>query len=310
MSKSIAFKFFLSLSGVLFGFSLMFGLWTQDLVEQSHVERTKTVNAKDIQMHARRLLRPKSFVLDNTEASREQFVAFFNAIRTSEIVRLKVWDADSRVVFSDFEPIIGQRFSDDEELQEALEGQVVAKIKEPISPENIGEREYANMDLLEEYVPIYFEGDAKPVGAVEVYFNMDSLNALVTRVRWLIFSALLMVSAGIFITAGFFFWFLVRKRLVLLVNAAHEVAGGNLDVRVMESGADEIGALTKAFNAMTKKLKESRESLEKKVRDRTEKLERDNKIMVGRELKIVELKKEVEDLKGQIKSGTGKHKNS
>ena len=66
------------------------------------------------------------------------------------------------------------------------------------------------------------------------------------------------------------------------------------------NGKDEFGMLSRAFNVMVGKLKESYENLEQKVQDRTleltEKtviLEKTNRLMVDRELKMIELKKDI-----------------
>lgn len=67
--------------------------------------------------------------------------------------------------------------------------------------------------------------------------------------------------------------------------------------------------------ALEEKLKEYTEGLEGKVAERTQELnnrlkelELLNKSMVGRELKMVELKKEIKDLKKRLKNGNGKKK--
>lgn len=59
--------------------------------------------------------------------------------------------------------------------------------------------------------------------------------------------------------------------------------------------------------ARTRELKELTESLEEKVRERTKELqgkinelERFNKLVVGRELKMIELKNEIEKLKKEL----------
>jgi nitrogen fixation/metabolism regulation signal transduction histidine kinase len=84
-----------------------------------------------------------------------------------------------------------------------------------------------------------------------------------------------------------------------------------MDVKIPVQSDDEIGKLTSAFNKMTaslgssqSQLKEYNKTLEKQVEDRTNELnskvtefERVNKLMIGRELKMVELKKEIEKLK-------------
>lgn len=307
MLKSIAFKFFLVLSGILLLVLFVFGLWIDNLIKNTEVEHARTVIAGDIQKHARDLLESQSFVFGSEQASRERFTYFFNVIRTSEIVRIKVWNTESRVIFSDEESIIGKSFPDDEELGESLKGNVVAVIQKPTKPENVGEAGYAQ--LLEEYVPVYFGDNAQLAGVVEVYFNLDKINNLLAKIRTLIFIAMVFIAVSVFAAVWFLFWFLVRKRLVLLVRAAHEIAGGNLEMRVAEKGQDEISELAAAFNFMVAKLKGLYEGLEQKVRDRTKELEKDNKLMVGRELKMVELKKEIESLKKLVKNGDGNHKN-
>jgi C4-dicarboxylate-specific signal transduction histidine kinase len=50
---------------------------------------------------------------------------------------------------------------------------------------------------------------------------------------------------------------------------------------------------------MVSKLKEARENLEDKIKKRTSDLEKTNKFMVGRELKMMELKKEIDSLKNK-----------
>ena len=99
----------------------------------------------------------------------------------------------------------------------------------------------------------------------------------------------------------------VIKPLVLLHKGTEVIAGGNLDYNVDIQTKDEIGQLSRSFNEMAGKLKASYSGLEEKVKERTKvleektaELERMNKLMVGRELKMIELKKEIEELKKQV----------
>ncbi len=105
---------------------------------------------------------------------------------------------------------------------------------------------------------------------------------------------------------------LLLKRFIIrpianLTIVTKEISAGNLDKRVEITSQDEIGTLGNAFNTMAGKLQELYQGLEQKVKDRTrvleEKtatLEKMNKLMVGRELKMIELKKEVEDFKKKL----------
>lgn len=79
-------------------------------------------------------------------------------------------------------------------------------------------------------------------------------------------------------------------------EAAQEIASGNLDQKVPAKSRDEVGDLAQTFNQMAVEIKESRQNIEAKVKERTEELEKLNRFMTGRELKMVELKKKIEEL--------------
>lgn len=132
----------------------------------------------------------------------------------------------------------------------------------------------------------------------------------------------------IVIILSFFGVALIARSLVRpikkLIRGAEHIAKGNFDFQIEISEKDEIGQLTKRFNEMvesleekisleeqkdtleiqvnarTRELKELNEGLEKEVEKRTKELEKKieeyekiNKLMVGRELKMIELKKEL-----------------
>ncbi len=89
-----------------------------------------------------------------------------------------------------------------------------------------------------------------------------------------------------------------------LTLTANKIADGDLSRSIFMDSKDEIGVLAGSFNKMTQKLKESFANLENKVEKRTrrlelqnEELENLNRAMIGRELKMIELKKEIAELK-------------
>lgn len=123
----------------------------------------------------------------------------------------------------------------------------------------------------------------------------------------------------------------ITKPINTLTEGAREFGKGNLKHKIEVKTNDEIGNLAQAFNEMTENLKESQESLkeaksnlevkvrektkelreinqelEERVKERTEELEKRvnelekfHKLTVGRELKMTELKKEIEKLKNK-----------
>ena len=96
-----------------------------------------------------------------------------------------------------------------------------------------------------------------------------------------------------------------------LKEAALKISKGNLNTKVQVRSKNELGDLALTFNQMTKDLKElnhtiakHNKELEREVEKRTEEinkksneLESFNKIAVGRELKMIELKKELRKFK-------------
>jgi methyl-accepting chemotaxis protein len=110
------------------------------------------------------------------------------------------------------------------------------------------------------------------------------------------------------------------KPIRAVTKAAEDVRAGNLDVETKIKGKDEIGTLASIFDEMVANIKNSRAELEKysktletQVADRTKQVEeskkaleekldelgRMNNLMVGREVKMTELKAEIDKLKGQ-----------
>jgi len=77
---------------------------------------------------------------------------------------------------------------------------------------------------------------------------------------------------------------------------AKKIITGDLSASVAISSENEIGDFAIDFNTMTKSLQESIENTENKVKERTADLEKLNKFMTGRELKMIELKKKIAEM--------------
>lgn len=117
--------------------------------------------------------------------------------------------------------------------------------------------------------------------------------------RVVMWSVIILVGLGLILFVLLYF---VIARNVLgplkdFESAAKEIAAGNFSQVLKINSRDEIGKLSKTFNKMAHELKDSRIDIEKKVADRTKDLKKLNDYMIGRELKMVELKKEINRLK-------------
>ncbi|HEY3107902.1 MAG TPA: HAMP domain-containing sensor histidine kinase [Chloroflexota bacterium] len=97
-------------------------------------------------------------------------------------VRIKVWSSDGTVRYSTDPAEVGQRFdpADNDELREALAGELATELSEPGKDENRGERGRGR--LMEIYVPIRPHG-GPVVGAYEIYHDLGLVEPQIAQLR-------------------------------------------------------------------------------------------------------------------------------
>lgn len=134
------------------------------------------------------------------------------------------------------------------------------------------------------------------IGHEEAYESVNNMQNVLTII--------LSISAVIVLIVAFFYAKTFSEPIKKLDNYAKEISEGNLNINASIQTSDEIGSLAESFNKMAKSLKKNTENLEQQVNERTkelqekvDELERFKKVTVGRELKMVELKKQIEQLK-------------
>lgn len=136
--------------------------------------------------------------------------------------------------------------------------------------------------------------------------RMYILTIIGTTVIFLLIIVIIIASARSF-TAQ------LIKPLTVLSLFAKDIAGGNLQANEKQSlkiTNDEIGSLTQSIQAMVGKLvamidKEQHTNEELKTASATlsrknDELQQMNTVMIGRELRMIELKKEIEELKSKV----------
>jgi methyl-accepting chemotaxis protein len=162
-----------------------------------------------------------------------------------------------------------------------------------------------------------------------------SLNSVAAAEKAVIFNSLGLFMLTFFLTI--FVSFYITKRITdpleKLKQGAEIIGKGNLNHRIAIKTGDEIEKLAESFNKMaedlgqsrrdleeansdleirveikTKELKKLAEGLDKNVKERTkelqekiEELERFHRMAVGREIKMIELKKEIKKIKKELK---------
>jgi len=131
----------------------------------------------------------------------------------------------------------------------------------------------------------------------------------------------LVLSFVLAIVSGFYLSRRITRPIINLRDAAIRIGKGSLDTQIRVKAGNEVGELASAFNQMTIDLKKSRKeleeyskNLEEKVKERTKELEKSkkeleetnydlerfNKLAVGRELRMIELKKRIKELEEKL----------
>jgi signal transduction histidine kinase len=110
------------------------------------------------------------------------------SVHDRRIVKIKIWNPSGMVVYSTDPSVIGRQFGIEEELADALRGEIGTDISSLSKEENQGDRGRYRR-LMEIYVPIRLGSD-RIVGAYEVYIRSDSLVAVIGTMQRLLWVGL------------------------------------------------------------------------------------------------------------------------
>lgn len=123
-----------------------------------------------------------------------------------QIVTIKVWGKDNRVLYSNSSSLVGRTFPSAEDLDKARKGEIVASISTLQEDENVEERRLYK-SLLEIYIPIRLNGTDQIIAVAEFYKKVESLEsdiAAAQRKSWFIVGSAM--TAIYVIVIGFVQW--------------------------------------------------------------------------------------------------------
>jgi len=257
--------------------------------------------------------------------------AFVEAIfEEKEVVFVAVYDSRGKIIISKSKIEIEEQIPKDvlEEisfikapLKRVSQGGQQEEIYDFYSPILIGQKPASTRGAVTGNV----------IGFVRVSLGLERIQAERERTIGLGFSI-----TGLVILLGFLISILVAGRIVrpiqLFIKGTEEISEGNLDHQIKVKTGDEIEKLSDNFNQMTKNLKKSQRQLEdtrdvlevkvkartqelqeqaegldeqvkvrtRELQERIDELERFHRLTVGRELRMIELKKQIQELEQRI----------
>ncbi|MDH3307887.1 MAG: hypothetical protein OEO77_10255 [Acidimicrobiia bacterium] len=142
-------------------------------------------------------------LLTSSTLSDEELVALDEAVRLKllggDTIRVKIWDRQGMVIYSDATPLIGQVFPLSSRTSSALGGEITSGTMGVARPEN--EYEKGLGPLIEFYVPVA-PARGEVMAVFEVYERAAPLNATVASIRLHLMGA---IALGLLILGGFMF---------------------------------------------------------------------------------------------------------
>ena len=122
-----------------------------------------------------------------------------------DLARIKVWNADDTVIYSDDHSLIGRRLKPSDDLENALAGRPNDAVIVNPSPHSETAGEVGLGTLVEVYVPLRFAGSSRPAGAFEMYLSYKPVAGAIARDKTMI---------ALLVTVGLMLLWLVIYRIV------------------------------------------------------------------------------------------------
>jgi two-component system sensor histidine kinase HydH len=169
----------------------------------------------DSHTHGRRATYADFFVPDNDAQVRTAFEDFFKRIALMpEVVRANVYAPDGTIIWSSNASLLGQRFEDNPDLQQALRGTLATKtgtVEAAKKSEHVSFKENLQY-FVESYIPIWSTAPERVIGVVEVYKVPTALFQAIARGTRLVWGSTLL--GGLFLYSALF-WIVRRATLVM-----------------------------------------------------------------------------------------------
>jgi PAS domain-containing protein len=248
------FHVFLLASGLLIGVAVLAsGTLVGRLFERQLLAHEEEYTAKVIQTQARQHLAPADFVLLDPGREHSTFAAFLREL--PEVFRVKLFDREGRIVWSDEPRLIGLAFPDNPYLARALRGEVATVLEAPVQPEHAYERGRAY--VAEAYVPIRLSGGPELVGVIETYKDATPLVLGIRRTRRLIWGMAGGTGVLVYVALALVVWQAsrneqraIRRLEAIVTGIADRMVIADRDMRVVWLNGAAADSLDPGTNAL------------------------------------------------------------
>jgi PAS domain S-box-containing protein len=179
-------------------------------LEKIAIDRSKNETAQFVAAEVDREFPGMDFSVPMTGPRYEDFQKGTSHLKFDpSIKRIKVWNPDSVVVWSDERQLVGKQFPNNKELLEALNGTISSEISSLVKEDNRTERQYKR--LLELYIPIRSEREGKVRAVFEIYQDLEDLDADTSRLKRILWISIVVGFSGIYFACFGIVWRASRR---------------------------------------------------------------------------------------------------
>ncbi len=125
------------------------------------------------------------------------------------------------------------------------------------------------------------------LGILDVLIPLRDLDHSLAELKYVQYLNALILVLAVTLFSGAFIWLMVNIPVKKLIRGTEEIRSGNLDYRIQLHSNDEIGMLANSFNTMTDNLRQAQyelkswaQTLEQRVQEKTEELQRAHANMI------------------------------
>lgn len=154
------------------------------------LDREWDITAKMIRADVSQFMDDYDFTAEDRKSVGHKFDALLRHVTLiPDIIRFKVYNPQGVIIWSDDKRLVGKSFADNDELEAAISGEVVADLSHLDKPENVFDQNYSK-SAIEIYVPIYARSPVTQrgglLGVVEIYKRPDALFRDIRKARWVV----------------------------------------------------------------------------------------------------------------------------
>ncbi len=181
---------------VLFGFALAWVVTS--FIERNMLIRSEETTAEFVHEEIKRELSLADITTPKFASDYDDFSQKVSHLTLGPyVIRVKIWNSDQVIVWSEDRRLVGQRFPDNERLAEALSGKIVSALSVLEEDEHIFEQQFEG--LLELYVPIRLETGGEISAVVEIYQNLSSLYVDISREKLIVWISVILGFAALYL---------------------------------------------------------------------------------------------------------------